>query len=121
MTERDSQSELERQVRESYPLEEVELRLLFNEAKRNAVALFKNDHDDGDTAIYQFISDIIPEINTYVTTRVKEVEQLARIDELSALDKSEIANQSMKKMQIRIKGRLEVLTTTTNGEGETDE
>jgi hypothetical protein len=54
-------------------------------------------------------------IEAYVTTRVKEAERLARIDELSALDKSEIANQSMKKMQIRIKGRLEALTTTTNG------
>jgi hypothetical protein len=50
--------------------------------------------------------------------RVKEAERLARLSELSALDKSEIANQSMKKMQIRIKGRLEALTTTTNGKGE---
>ena len=51
----------------------------------------------------------------YVTTRVKEAERLARIDELLALDTSEIANQSMKKMQIRIKGRIEALTATTNG------
>ena len=57
-------------------------------------------------------------IEAYVTTRVKEAERLARIDELLALDKSEIANQSMKKMQIRIKGRLEALTTTTNGKEE---
>ena len=50
--------------------------------------------------------------------KIKEAERLARVDELLALDKSEIANHSMKKMQIRIKGRIEALTTTTNGKEE---
>jgi len=40
--------------------DEEKLRELFTPAKHAAVALFKNDHDDGDTAVYQFITDIIP-------------------------------------------------------------
>lgn len=79
-----TREELERQVRDFYPSEEVDLRLLFEGAKRNAVALFKENHGDGDTAIYQFISDVIPLINTY--TQAKERE--ARIDEAKIYRKS---------------------------------
>lgn len=41
-------------------MSDEELRELFTPAKRKAVALFKDNHDNGDTAIYQFITDIIP-------------------------------------------------------------
>lgn len=40
--------------------DEEELRALFYEPKRRAATMFHNDHDDGDTALYQFISEIIP-------------------------------------------------------------
>lgn len=51
---------------------EEELRELFKEAKYRAVALFKNDHDDGDTAIYQFISEIIPLVNAHSHKKLLE-------------------------------------------------
>ena len=40
---------------------------------------------------------------------IEQREREARIDELEALHKSEIANQSIKKMQMRIGGRIEAL------------
>ena len=76
------------------------------------------DFSDGVNREDMWLKEFNKYLEAYVTTRVKEAERLARIDELSALDKSEISNQSMKKMQIRIKGRIEALTTTTNGKGE---
>lgn len=82
---------------------------------RNAIEAYKR-YPYG-TKEYPHITgiELLEVVEAYVTTRVKEAERLARLSELSALDKSEIANQSMKKMQIRIKGRIEALTTTTNG------
>lgn len=59
--------------------DQYELRLLMKDAKRKAVALFKNDHDDGDTAIYQFISDIVPIVQAYAERQ----SLLARIDEIN--------------------------------------
>lgn len=59
-------------------------------------------------------------IEAYVTTRVKEAERLARIDEhliiTSKLLGSEINSLSVGSRS-RLKGRIEALTTTTNGRG----
>ena len=55
--------------------DEYELRKLLNPAKRRAVALFKDDHDNGDTAIYQFISDIVPLIQAEIARRTEKLER----------------------------------------------
>lgn len=57
---------------------DAELRELFEKPKRDAVAVFKDNHDNGDTAIYQFISDIIP--------LLKARDAAIRIDELLRLN-----------------------------------
>lgn len=50
-----------------------ELRELFEKPKRDAVAVFKDNHDNGDTAIYQFISDIIPLLKTRGIAKEREI------------------------------------------------
>lgn len=76
------------------PTSDEELRELFEKPKRDAVALFKDNHDNGDTAIYQFISDIIP--------LLKARDAAVRIDELSMLGRLPLNNNQLEKVVHRI-------------------
>lgn len=52
-----------------------ELEELFYKPKCAAVAMFRNDHDDGDTALYHFIREIIPLIQSRESTLKAEYEE----------------------------------------------
>lgn len=52
-----------------------------------------------------------------VTQQILHLIEKAKVEELRKLDESTIANESLKKMQIRIKGRLATLRNQT---GEND-
>lgn len=59
---------------------------------------------------------IIEAANKIATLYATKIEE-ARIDELNKLNKSEIANKSLRQMQIRIRGRLQALkSNSTNKE-----
>jgi len=63
---------------------------------------------------------IINYAEAYVTTRVKEAERLARIDELKRLDFEDVTNR-LSKLTVsfgEVEDRIEALTTTTNGKGQ---
>ena len=64
----------------------------------------------------------IATIEAYVTTRVKEAERLARIDELSLITKADKFIDSTHCMDCLgtnvVTDRLKALTTTTNGKEE---
>ncbi|MFI2837575.1 hypothetical protein [Mycolicibacterium sp. PDY-3] len=54
---------------------EYDLRLLMVDAKRRAVSLFKDDHDNGDIAIYQFIDDVVPIINSHIVSVLEQIKE----------------------------------------------
>lgn len=61
----------------------------------------------------------VDDVMQLITADRKRVELGARLDELEALHKSEIANQSIKKMQIRIGGRIAELKAQQENKDDT--
>jgi len=83
----------------------------------------KSTNAKGNTEGYITYADFTKRLEAYVTTRVKEAERLARIDELTRVLTANnhpkfVALNLRPRGQIEIRERIKALTTTTNGKGE---